>query len=655
MMRTRTAGTLPYQVRPVIVVVLFLAVWTYAGAGQPAYAQLAGEFPSARVKVWDTAVPVPPSLSLGLTPGESVEDPTGLTGHETSFPTVVTVYARGSHPSGPSGLSYWNPDGNIFVWYGKTVGFPGGVDINRMGPVQRAPSPLFGEVVFGPGDVWVGGDQFEPLYVHFAGTDRFRAYGTRSSLEPSASRVWGVKVDEKTGHVFVAQPAQGVITRLDPVTNDHATWAMGGGPAGITVDSQGRPYSTLSHADIILRIDPGPDGLLGTPDDLATFWRVPNLGGVRSFRDMPPPTLLQEEYPNGIITTDANGNIWFTESNSHEIGRLSAGPDGVLGSADDLICEYTKLGLANPQQIASTGSGSQLQVYFTEGEGNSTSILTESEADLTRVPVCTTMPAESLALRLTVAPTAFFDEEVSPLRTAIVPTVHDVPGMDGTPASGTTRTADGKLIPGILRYSPMPNPVLSSDGTPIGDAGNGFPTGMTGVYATNRVAGAYLKGNKHFELESGAVIAPPPGDQGMLMGRMTGGGRVFTADGTPVTHGFVLRCQPDLQKGKDVMQVNWGDGNRFHLESVASASCSDDPTITPNPPAAGFDTHSGTGTGRFNGVEGATVEWTFTDAGEPGTGDTAKIVIRDGFGMTVLEVSGTLTKGNHQAHKEPTK
>src|SRR5918996_5202861 len=64
-------------------------------------------FPHAFAKVWDTAVPLPPSLSLGLTPGESIEDPNGLTGHGTSFPTIVTVYARGSHPLGTAGVSYW--------------------------------------------------------------------------------------------------------------------------------------------------------------------------------------------------------------------------------------------------------------------------------------------------------------------------------------------------------------------------------------------------------------------------------------------------------------------------------------------------------------------------------------------------------------------
>jgi hypothetical protein len=495
-----------------------------SGGGRPAYAQ-AGPFPSATVKVWDTLVP------LGASPGESVEDPAGLTGHGTGAPTVVTTYARSTHPLGPSGVSYWNPDSNFFVWYGKTMGdrgVPGGVDIKRTGPAQSTPD---GSATFGPGDVWVGGLQFQPLYVHFAGTNRFRSYGTSSRVIPSDARVWGVKVDQKTGDVFVVLPgspqSEGFLVRVSPLapapegTVVVTDWIfdVGAGPAGITLDSAGRPITTASGLDIVARVDPGVDRVLGSPDDVATFWRVPNRGGVRSFRTVPPAVpVVGEEYPNAIITTDADGNVWFTQSNSHEIGRLSAGLDGVLGSPDDVICEYTKPGLRNPQQIASTGSGNLLQIYFTEGEGNSVSVLTQAEADLAGEPtrVCTTVSAETLALQSFTALAPFFDEEIRPLQATIVPTVHHVPGRDGA-ASGTTTTEHGELIPPILRFSPMPNPALSMNGTPIGNAGNGFPSGMTGVYGDNRIAGAYLKGNKHFELQSGAVIAPPhpaPHDNG---------------------------------------------------------------------------------------------------------------------------------------------
>lgn len=131
-------------------------------------------------------------------------------------------------------------------------------------------------------------------------------------------------------------------------------------------------------------------------------------------------------------------------------------------------------------------------------------------------------------------------------------------------------------------------------------------------------------------------------------GRMTGGGSVFTSDGTRVTHGFELHC--DKAKQPNNLEINWGPGNHFHLDKLTSATCKDDPSINPTPPPAGFDTYIGKGTGTYNGAPGATARWTFTDAGEPGTDDTAKIVIFDANGVKVLSVSGKLTFGNHQAH-----
>ena len=140
-------------------------------------------------------------------------------------------------------------------------------------------------------------------------------------------------------------------------------------------------------------------------------------------------------------------------------------------------------------------------------------------------------------------------------------------------------------------------------------------------------------------------VAPPPP---IVEGRMTGGGSVFMEDGTRVTHGFELHC--NVTKGPNNLQVNWGKGNKFHLEKLTAASCSDDPDIAPNPPPAGFDTCTGAGTGRYKDVSGAKAKWTFTDAGEPGKNDSAKIEIWDANGALVLSVSGKLASGNHQAH-----
>lgn len=132
-----------------------------------------------------------------------------------------------------------------------------------------------------------------------------------------------------------------------------------------------------------------------------------------------------------------------------------------------------------------------------------------------------------------------------------------------------------------------------------------------------------------------------------LEGRMTGGGSIGDSS---AKHGFTLNC--DISQPSNNLEVNWDKGNKFHLTTLKSSKCYDDPDIGEKPPVAGFDTYVGSGTGRYNGIAGATAEWTFTDAGEPGKKDFAKIVIKDANGNVVLSVSGNLNSGNHQAHKQ---
>jgi hypothetical protein len=171
----------------------------------------------------------------------------------------------------------------------------------------------------------------------------------------------------------------------------------------------------------------------------------------------------------------------------------------------------------------------------------------------------------------------------------------------------------------------------------------GTATGFDTITATAVVAGQTLTAAATKEW-----TAPPP-----QPGWMTGGGSVFTTTGQRVTHGFVLQCDP--AQGSNNLQVNWGD-QRFHLESVTSVSCSDDPSIDPGQPPAPFDTIQGTGVGRYKQGNGpwqsAIVEWIFTDAGEPGGGvDRVRIKITlVSSGAVVLDVDGFLNSGNHQAH-----
>ena len=127
--------------------------------------------------------------------------------------------------------------------------------------------------------------------------------------------------------------------------------------------------------------------------------------------------------------------------------------------------------------------------------------------------------------------------------------------------------------------------------------------------------------------------------------RMTGGGSFAgTQPDVKFRHGFELHC--DLSQ-PNRLQINWGKGQKFHLTQLDSATCSDDPLLDEEKPVAGFDTFVGSGVGRLNGVDGATIDFTFTDNGEPGKAkDLAEIDINGG----AITASGLLDKGNQQAH-----
>jgi hypothetical protein len=134
-------------------------------------------------------------------------------------------------------------------------------------------------------------------------------------------------------------------------------------------------------------------------------------------------------------------------------------------------------------------------------------------------------------------------------------------------------------------------------------------------------------------------------------GRMTGGGKC-TVEGIKVTHGFELHCNPSEEPNN--LEVNWsvdGETGSHHLDELTDAACSDVPGYNEGQPVAGFDTYFGVGTGSYDGVPGATAEWTFTDKGEPGKNDTLDLIIRD-KDKVVLEAHCTLEQGNHQAHPE---
>jgi streptogramin lyase len=439
-------------------------------------------FPHAAVKVWNI------TPTIGFNPGESVEDISGLTGHVATIAAPATIAAtieNTTHFEGPCGLIFWNPATNVFKWYGITGGSSFGIDLNHSAPLLTGPDGgVFGAPTFGPGNVWVtvnGGSP--PLYVNFTGTDNFRFYFVGGAN--------GVQVDQATGRVYFTDLFAGTISALDPATNALTTWAVGGAPHFLALDSSGKLYSAVATAgvaggvDAIVRIDPA--AAVGN----VTSWAVPG-GGLEPF--------LVFATPDGV-TLDSAGTLWFTESVSNEIGRLNP--------ATGEICEFTKTGLANPQLVGSSGSGGLLQTFFTEGAGNAVSIVTQAEAVPVTSPCPIVAPVAS-TVTPSLATASFADSIRTPLTATITPDVFDVPGVDGTSASGTTTTADGTPIPGILRF-PMPTPVGGSALAP------NFPSGMTGVVLPNTVFGSYLDPNfasnsAVFEVKSPSIIAPVPGN-----------------------------------------------------------------------------------------------------------------------------------------------
>jgi hypothetical protein len=145
------------------------------------------------------------------------------------------------------------------------------------------------------------------------------------------------------------------------------------------------------------------------------------------------------------------------------------------------------------------------------------------------------------------------------------------------------------------------------------------------------------------------TAAPPPPPPAPGTGRFTGGGSTVVGN-VRISNGLTIHCDRLLSNN---LEVNW-DGNRFHMEEhLTTVACTDDPAIDQRPPAAPIDTLIGTGTGRYNGVDGYTIEFTLVDGGEPGSRDriALKIYPTGNPGAAVLTLPlQTVTTGNLQAH-----
>jgi len=249
------------------------------------------------------------------------------------------------------------------------------------------------------------------------------------------------------------------------------------------------------------------------------------------------------------------------------------------------------------------------------------------------------------------------------------------PFATGSAALGLRVLPDGGVIVStttqLVRLDSNGNVVSVYDA--VGE--NAFATVFLDKVGHSFWTGSYGTGNVYqFDIQTGAILAsfnigienvgaksvlvvpaqegpPPPPPPAPAEGRMTGGGNFVATGGIVVHHGFQLRCS--VTDPRQNLEINWGNGRRFHLETVTAVTCSDDPAIDPEHPAAPIDTLVLSGTGRLNGRTTATIQLTFTDAGEPGVNDGVTMTIKDGQGNIVLDVPTTTLSlgGNHQAHR----
>jgi hypothetical protein len=177
------------------------------------------------------------------------------------------------------------------------------------------------------------------------------------------------------------------------------------------------------------------------------------------------------------------------------------------------------------------------------------------------------------------------------------------------------------------------------------------PSGTNTVIVEGVATGAWDDGFSNGQTSSVTVTVPNSCNTGT--GRFTGGGKQVVEGVATLTKGFEVDC--DLTTPSNTLEINWSDASggthHFHMLTFDSALC----TLNgnPAPPKAPVNTIVASGTGRYDGVDGFTVQFTLIDNGEPGTNDKAGFLIFETANPSnvVLAIPVlTVTTGNIQAH-----
>ncbi|MBI2443425.1 MAG: hypothetical protein HYV40_05995 [Candidatus Levybacteria bacterium] len=423
------------------------------------------------------------------------------------------------------------------------------------------------------------------------------------------------------GHFFIGGPSDGIIEEYDAagtlVDTDAVASDGTGGPDWIDLASNQTTMFYASEGRNIQRFD------VSTDTQLANFAVLPGAGSAFALRLLPPGDgtggLLVAD-SGDVKRLDGTGAVAQTYDVAGEDGwfSLNLDPNGTSFWAGDFgTNNFYRFNIASGAvEVGPIASGGSLFGLCLKGE------LTAAIGDIKLDP-----------------PTATNEAGTNHTVTATVTS-------NGQPAANV-----------LVSFSVVAGPnagQVSDPGECSTDPNcNTDANGQTSwTYTSNGTAGSDVieacftdvQGVEHCAKATKEWTEPKS-----LPGRMTGGGTIPAGTTTlEGKHGFELHC--DVADVPNRLEVNWGKGNKFHLENLTFATCSNDPTLDEEQPVAGFDTYKGKGTGRLNGVSGATAKWTFTDDGEPGTADHAIITITDG--VNTYTFSGNLKNGNQQAHPD---
>jgi hypothetical protein len=502
----------------------------------------------------------------GNNPNSSRADITGLTKQvaTTANPlTIVTNFENIIHVGGPCGAAFWNPVTNKWRWIGYSSGFTAGLDLDVSGPTLTAP----GGRTFGPGDVWAsvktGNIPLVNVQAGSGASANVRGYFVGFTVN-------GVSVSQGTGMVFFTDEAPGDLEMLNPATNAVSIWLLGGTPHYTSTDTSGNVYATVAGpsvfgGDAIVKLDPSTN--------ILTAWPLPTALG--SFTT----GVSYDSTPDGIEVNNAAKSVWFVETAGNKYGRLDL--------TTNTIFEVTKTSIKTPQQIASSGSGTSEQAFATESEGNAVDVITPGPGVSVTPKTITITPVTRVVVPL--------DKTETYAEAIITPVTTLVTGVDP---------------PGILHFTPMPNP-------PAGSPGGNDPSGMTGVALPGTIFGSYLAegpgsifgDSATFEFTSKAIVPPPPRDA-----PITATGTTFSAtEGQPFSGTVANFHDPDPMStpAEYNATIDWGD------------SSSSTGTITPTGTSSSGNDFAVSGTHTYAEEGTYTVKVTITDVDNTSNSATA--------------------------------